>query len=411
MAAGLPSRITGMEISAQTVLTDLQAVGCEVEIDGDLITATVPPWRPDLNDPFDLVEEVARIVGYGNVPSALPPAPSGRGLTKPQRLRRRVGRTLAGAGFVEVVSFPFVGTEDLDALGLDSADERRTTLRLANPLSAEQPLMTTTLLPGLLKALNRNVGRGATDVALFETATVTLPRGGEGAPILAVDRRPTDAEFDELTKALPAQPQHLGLVAAGAAEPNGWWGEGRSVDWSDAVSAVLEVVEALGLQAEVRATTLAPWHPGRCAEFVVDGAIVGRAGELHPRVCVAYAVPARTVAAEVDLDRLMELAPDESRAPSFSAYPVAKEDVALVVDATMPAAEVELALRQGAGELLESLRLFDIYTGSQVGAGQKSLAFAMRFRAADRTLREGESSAARDAAVAVAVERCGAVQR
>ncbi len=411
MAAGLPSRITGMEISAPTVVTDLRAVGCDVETHGDTITAVVPPWRPDLNDPFDLVEEVARIVGYVNVPSVLPTAPSGRGLTKPQRLRRRVGRTLAGAGFVEVVSFPFVGTEDLDALGLDAADERRTTLRLANPLSAEQPLMTTTLLPGLLKALNRNIGRGAADVALFETATVTLPRGGEGAPILAVDRRPSDAEFDELTKALPAQPQHLGLVAAGGADPNGWWGEGRPVDWSDAVSAVLEVVEALSLRAEVRATSLAPWHPGRCAEFVVDGAIVGRAGELHPRVCAAYAVPARTVAAEVDLDRLMELAPEEIRAPSFSAYPVAKEDVALVVDADVPAAEVEHALRQGAGELLESLRLFDIYTGSQVGAGQKSLAFALRFRAPDRTLREGEASAARDAAVAAAVERCGAVQR
>jgi phenylalanyl-tRNA synthetase beta chain len=139
--------------------------------------------------------------------------------------------------------------------------------------------------------------------------------------------------------------------------------------------------------------------------------VLGYAGELHPRVCSAYGVPPRTVAAEIDLDRLMELAPDEVRAPSYSSYPVAKEDVALVVDAAVPAAEVEAALREGAGPLLESIRLFDVYTGDQAGAGHKSLAFALRFRAPDRTLTEHETAAARDAAVALAAERTGAVQR
>ena len=139
--------------------------------------------------------------------------------------------------------------------------------------------------------------------------------------------------------------------------------------------------------------------------------MVGHAGELHPRVCAAYGVPARSVAAEVDLDALFALAPDQVRAPSFSSYPVAKEDVALVVEASVPVAEVEEALRAGAGELLESVRLFDVYTGAQVGAGKKSLAFALRFRAPDRTLTEDEASAARDAAVRCAAERLGAVLR
>ena len=408
---GLPARITGMEISADTAVANLRAVGCEVDLDGPTVFASVPPWRPDLNDPFDLVEEVARIVGYDQIPSVLPPAPSGTGLTREQRLRRRVGRTMAGAGYVEVISFPFVGTDELDRLGLDAADERRTVLTLANPLSSEEPSMTTTLLPGLLKAVARNAGRGLTDVALFETATVTLPHGAGPAAILPVDRRPTEGEFADLDKALPAQPLHLALVASGERGPSGWWGEGRVAGWQDAVAAVDAVCAALGVEPVVRAASRAPWHPGRCAEFAVGDLVVGHAGELHPKVCTAYGVPVRAVAAEIDLDVLLRLAVEVVPAPSFSSYPVAREDVALVVDESVPAAELEQALRDGAGELIESVRLFDVYEGDQAGAGKKSLAFRLRFRASDRTLTVEETSAARDAAVAVAAERCGAVQR
>ena len=133
--AGLPARITGMQIDAATTVAHLRAVGCTVDVDGDRLTVTPPPWRPDIGDPHDLVEEVARIVGYEDVPSLLPDAPSGRGLTRVQRLRRRVGRVVAGAGCVEVISFPFVGPATFDALGLPAGDVLRRTVRLANPLS------------------------------------------------------------------------------------------------------------------------------------------------------------------------------------------------------------------------------------------------------------------------------------
>ncbi len=349
IAVDLPARVTGMPIDEATTLAHLEAVGCDLEVDGARVTATPPPWRPDLTDPYDLVEEVARLVGYDQVPSVLPTPPSGRGLTRAQSLRRRVGRTLAGAGYVEVVSFPFIGTAELDRLGLPVDDERRTTLRLANPLSAEEPSMTTTLLPGLLKALGRNTGRGATSAALFESATVTLPHSGGPAPIYGVDRRPTPGELDDLDKALPHQPLHLALVGSGEHEADGWWGPGRGVSWADAVDAVRATAEAVGLEVDVVPAARAPWHPGRCAEVRVGDAVLGHAGELHPKVCQAYGVPPRTVAAEVDLDRLLELAPDGVRAPSFSDFPLAKEDVALVVDAAVPAADVEAALRSGAG--------------------------------------------------------------
>ncbi len=271
--------------------------------------------------------------------------------------------------------------------------------------------MTTTLLPGLLRTAGKNVGHGNVDVAIFETGTVTLPRHAGPAAILPVDRRPTDEEFAALDAALPAQPLHLAVVATGDTTSGGWWGAARPVTWADAVEAVRSVAAALGLEITVRPAELSPWHPGRCAELSVSGEVVGHAGEVHPTVCHAFGLPKRTVAAEVDLDLLLERAVHLRQAPTFSSYPVAKEDVALVVDASVPASAVEAALREGAGELLESIRLFDVYTGDQVGEGRKSLAYALRFRAPDRTLKEGEAAAARDAAVALAAERTGAVQR
>jgi phenylalanyl-tRNA synthetase beta chain len=331
-------------------------------------------------------------------------------LTLAQSLRRRVGHTMAGEGFVEVLDFPFVGSADLDRLGLEADDPRRRLLRLANPLSTEEPFMTTTLVPGLLRTVARNVSRGAADLALFETSPVTRPRGLRPAPILPVDRRPDDAEWKALNEALPEQPLHLAFALCGERDRSGWWGAGRPAAWSDAVETARRVAEVLGLDLRVRPATLAPWHPGRCAELVVAGTPVGHAGELHPRVCRAFGVPARTIVAELDLDALIERAQPPT-APRFSSFPVAKEDVALVVDADLPAAELAATLREGAGPLCESVRLFDLYTGDQIGEGRKSLAFALRFRAPDRTLTEREAGEARDAAVRLAAERHGAEQR
>ena len=165
----------------------------------------------------------------------------------------------------------------------------------------------------------------------------------------------------------------------------------------------------------VRAARREPWHPGRCAELLVDTGDalqpIGYAGELHPRAIAALGLPARTVALELDLTALAAYAEDLDVGPAISGFPLAKEDVAVVVDEDVTAAAVEDALRAGAGELLESLRLFDVYRDERLGAGRKSLAYALRFRAPDRTLTVEEASAAKDAAVAEAARRVGAVQR
>ncbi|WP_310528051.1 phenylalanine--tRNA ligase subunit beta, partial [Nocardioides sp.] len=251
----LPARISGIEIAHETTVDNLTAVGCDVSLDGETLNALAPSWRPDLTDPYDLVEEVVRIVGYDQVPSVLPPAPPGRGRTEAQRLRRRVGLTLAGAGLVETISYPFVGEADWDRLDLPGDDDRRTALRVVNPLNSEEPLLATTLLPGLIKALARNVGRGNTDVALFETSLVFAPTGDERAPILGVERRPTDEEWAAIEKAVPSQPMHLAIALTGHAEEAGWWGAGRAASWADAIGAIRTLAAELGVDLEVASTT------------------------------------------------------------------------------------------------------------------------------------------------------------
>ncbi|MFK0102980.1 phenylalanine--tRNA ligase subunit beta [Streptomyces sp. NPDC091040] len=415
MPADHPDKVAGVAYGRETVVRRLQEVGCDVYGQDELLVTT-PSWRPDLTEPNDLAEEVIRLEGYENLPSTLPTPPSGRGLTDRQRLHRRVGRALAGAGYVEALNYPFIGEAVLDQLGLEADDARRRTVQLVNPLSDEEPSLRTTLLPGLLGALRRNDGRGSHDLALFETGLVFLPTGEETKPVrLPVDRRPSDADIASLNAALPRQPRRAAVVLAGAREQAGWWGKGRPADWADSVEAARTVAREAGVEVIVRADRHAPWHPGRCAALYVavagEETLFGHAGELHPRVVKELHLPERTCAMEVDLDVLEQAVDGVLRAPRISAFPVATQDVALVVGQDVPAADVERALHEGAGELLESLRLFDVFTGEQIGEGNKSLAYALRFRAADRTLTVDEASAARDAAVALAAERTGAVLR
>ncbi|MGZ4604206.1 MAG: phenylalanine--tRNA ligase subunit beta-related protein, partial [Kineosporiaceae bacterium] len=186
---------------------------------------------------------------------------------------------------------------------------------------------------------------------------------------------------------------------------------GRPADWTDAVDAALLVGRTVGLPLTVVRDEHAPWHPGRCAKLEFAGVVVGHAGELHPKVVERLGLPPRTCAAELELDLLLEASGGIRAAEPVSTFPLAKEDVALVVDASVPAAAVEAALREGAGDLLESVRLFDVYTGPQIGEGRKSLAYALRLRAPDRTLTAAEAGAARDAAVRAAATLVGAVQR
>jgi len=414
MPADLPSRITGVAFDPEDVTAVLTGIGCAVEPDGDDLVVVPPSWRPDLGAGVDLVEEVARIRGYDAIPSVVPTPPPGRGLTAAQRHRRSVARALAEHGLVEVLSYPFVSPATHDALRLPPDDPRRRAVRLANPLSDEHPEMRTSLLPPLLDTLRRNVSRGAVDVGLFEMGLVVRPgEHAPPAPVPAVTTRPSDDDLAALAAAVPPQPLRVAAVLTGHRDLPGWDAAGRVADWTDAVAVAHAVASTLGVDLAAEPDEHPPWHPGRCARLAIPGepGVVGHAGELDPRVLAALGLPPRTVATELDLDRLLAAAPEIRRARPVSPYPLAKEDLALVVDEAVPAGTVAAALRDGAGDLLESVRLFDVFTGEQVGAGRKSLAFALRLRAPDRTLTAADLATARAAAVAAAHERTGAVLR
>lgn len=424
LPAGEAERLAGRPYPLETIVRRLREVGCAVAAgepagasasgagDAEIPSATTvlavtpPSWRPDLTRPADLVEEIARLESYDTIEPLLPQAPAGRGYTGRQRRLRAVSDDLAAAGLVETLTFPFFGDADLDRLEVPADDIRRRRVRVANPLDAQRPFLRTTLLPGLLDAVGRNLSRGHRDISLFEIGQVFLPRfGAPTMPQLPPDRRPTDGELAVLNAALPDQPRRVAAVLTGEWDRSGWWGPGRSADWADAIELARRIGRVSGTRLQPVPVQRAPFHPGRAAELRIGTWPVGIAGELHPRVLDGLGLPARSVALELTLDTIPE--PEPQAPPVLSPFPPVRVDLALTVPDGVSAGDVAAALRAGAGPLLESLRLFDVFTGDQVQAGHHSLAFALVVRATDRTLTAAEANQVRDAAAAEAASRYG----
>lgn len=411
LRSGLVSAVLGTRVEQEECVRLLEAAGVSVTALGDSLTLEVPSWRGDLVDPYDIVEEVGRHIGYDRIGLRVPVPPVSGGLDPVIRDRRAVLRAAAGIGFTEILTLPFASEEELDQLRIPADDERRRLIRLANPLAETHPYLRTTLLPGLLAAVGRNTSRSLTDLALFEQGRAYLADYEQTpAPRPGVSARPSDEELAQIEGAIPHQPHLLAGVVAGNWLPAGWAGPAVPADWTHVVVLAEAAAAAVGLTLTRRSAEMAPWHPGRCAELSLNGEVIGYAGELHPEVVRTLRLPERTAAVEFDLGILLAQARFGGTIGTLSSFPLAKEDVALIVGEDVPAAAVAEALTEGAGDLLESLALFDVYTGDQVGEGRKSLAFALRFRAG-RTLTDAEAAAARQAAVAVAVERFDAVQR
>ena len=399
------SKRIGLEISAATVKEKLEIVGCKVEGSGTF-TVTPPTWRTELFSQADLTEEVARNIGYDQIPSVLPPRKAAATLTASQKRRRVLAQSLVARGYTEILNFPFVNKDLIEKIGFKGA--RAESYKIANPMSEDQPYLRPHLLPGLFEAARRNYSRGFKSFALFEMGDIfrksidlvdgIFPETG---------KRPTDKQIADIFASVPTQLSFLAGVLVGQVHGENWQGKGRNYDWSDAVGAVEVLLTLLGIEYKIERSDLAPWHPGRCAEFVVDGKPVAHAGEIHPRVIAEFALPERSAAWALNLDAL-PASPLVSPKP-VGVMPAAVQDIALVVDQKITAAELTAALKAGAGELLESIELFDRY--DKLGDGKVSLAFTLTFRAPDRTLKTEEVSAAREAAAAEAAKRCGATVR
>lgn len=409
MSVRRPSQIAGVEYSPETVIGRLEEVGCAVQWDEEKLTVKPATWRLDLSMSADLVEEVLRLEGLEDIPSIVPQAPAGGGLTPRQRRRRAIGHALAYSGYAEILPTPFIANDVFDQWGLAKDDIRRETVRVQNPLDADYATLGTTLLPSMLEAVRRNVTRGQGSVTLFGQEQVTIKRGSGRSPMLDVTGRPSDAEVQDLLATLPEQPLHVATVGAGLIDHQGPWGEGRAYTWEDAIESARIVARAADVELSVRAGEMLPWHPGRCAELVVDGEVVGYAGELHPQVLEKVGLPKRTCAMELNVDALP--VNPTLPAPVLSAFPTLLQDVALIVDEEVPSEAVRRAVVEGAGELVEKVELFDVYRSPLLGDGKKSLAFAITFRAKDRTLTDDECSEARLKAVELAQERFGAQMR
>ncbi|MBN7794934.1 phenylalanine--tRNA ligase subunit beta [Microbacterium esteraromaticum] len=407
---GFADGVVGVDYTDDEVVGALEMIGAEVAAQGDGWFVIPPSWRPDLTDKWTLVEEIARIHGLDRIPSVLPVPPSGRGYTALQQGRKRVADAVAAAGLVETPSFPFT-TEQLNDLHGSATGDHLPSIRLANALDGQAPFLRRSLLPALVQTAHRNISRGLVDLGLFEVGSVFTPEEGVtyGTDFIPpLGERPDDETLAALNAAIPPQPRHIAALFAGNITPRQPGRPAEHVDLADALDVVRVIGVAAGVDIDVAQTQRAALHPGRAGALSVRGEQIGYVGELHPQVSADADLPGRVVVFELDLDRLLTLAGERVVVESLSTYPAATQDVSLVVGVEVPAAEVRAALVEGAGDLLESVRLVDDYRGEGLGDGQKSLSYALRFRASDRTLTAAEASEAKLAGVAVATQRFGA---
>ncbi|OKL49200.1 phenylalanine--tRNA ligase subunit beta [Boudabousia marimammalium] len=435
------TKLIGVEYSRDDVVSALTKIGCEVSGEGDVLTVVPPTWRPDLVGSAHLVEEIARLGGYDELPSVVPQARiSEAGLSDSVALRRQVAQALAASGHTQVISYPFIG-QSHDLQGFAEDDPRRQALALANPIANDAPRLRTSILDTLLTVAQRNIARGNSSLSLYELGMVTRPAGTPAAVMPEV-QTPSVEQVAAIRSQVPAQPWHVGGVLAGSTAPEGVLVDRRSYDWADAIESAQLVASTIGvellvaqpiLEGEVPAhinpralqgqgievvtrDSLAPFHPGRVAQLRIKVGkkqqTVGYAGELHPRVVDAFNLPRRACAFELDLQALGQVTGlSPLQVSPISTYPMGKEDIAVIVDEQITAGELLADIMRTGGELLEDAYLFDVYRSDQLPEGKKSLAFSLQTRGSDHTLTAEEQATVRERVLASLAKRFGAEHR
>jgi phenylalanyl-tRNA synthetase beta chain len=391
LRAARVARILGTKVPTAEMETILRGLGCAVHAEGDDLIVVPPTFRADLEREIDLIEEVARIHGLDKIPVTLPARRSGRGgLTRAQAQARLIEDLLVGAGLCQVITYSFGDEKWADRLRLPADDARRAGVVLANPLSVDQSVMRTMLLPGLLGAAQKNATVREEKAPLFEMGRVFRPGSEE----------------------LPEEKLHVGFVVTGVWGGDSWLQSGIAVDYFRGKGLIERLSRGLHAPLGFERAREPFLHPGRCAAVKdAQGQDVGWVGEIHPLVMQAYDLRGAGVAAELDVAALLGASSDLATFRDLLAYPMVEQDVALVVDVDVPAAAIMDSLRRAGGALLESVEVFDLYEGEQLAPGKKSLALRMSFRAADRTLSEAEVNRLREKMVARAGAELGAVLR
>ena len=400
---GFANSLMGVDYSGNEIEAVLRDIGAQVNSEAEGLRVTAPSWRPDLKDKTDLVEEIARISGYDRIPSLLPVAPPGRGLTRAQHFRSASLNALAAAGCTEVLSYPFVSSYSNETFG----DGKKAVL-LANPIQEDAGQLRISLLPGLIETARRNLSRGLNDLAIVEHGSVFFASSAKAPEFPETNSRPSADQIANLEAGIPTQPKHLAGLFLGSRLGQQPGSKSVAAGVEDALEAARAVGSSVGVEFELRQSTPKGLHCGRSGELLVGGVLVGVVGELNPTVSKSNDLPRTVGVFELDMDKLFELAPESIQAKPLGTLPAATQDLSLVVDLEIPASQVLAAVREGAGELLELITLTDDYRGSNVPEGKKSLTFALRFRALDRTLTQAEATEARDSGVAMAKSKFNA---
>ena len=380
------NKILGRSVRPDLQVAKLRSIDIEVTSDGPPIEVAVPTFRPDLKREIDLVEEVGRLVGFETIPSTVPPGRSG-GLTTEQVTERRVKVALAGLGLFEAWTPSFMSEQELNDLGLRPDHPARKLVRLANPMTADEAGMRTSLMPGLLRSLAGTIAHQAGSAALFEIARI----------------------YEPTQDILPQEAPMLGIVCAGERRQKDWNADAQVWDFF-AMKGVLEsLLRGLGIaDTALEPVHGPPFHPTRAASIRIGELPLGALGEIHPDVCDRFNVPERTVALEISLSALYARLPDRPRIGELTKFPPNFIDLAVVVPDDVAAQVVEDGIREFGRPEVTSVRLFDLYKGEQIGTGNKSLAYALELRASDGTMTDDQAVEVRDRIVKGLAERTGA---
>jgi phenylalanyl-tRNA synthetase beta chain len=387
-------------VEVQEILCRLDFV-CEL-CGPDSLLVNVPPYRQDLLEEIDLIEEVARLYGYEQIVSTIPVGALAQSGQRPalSRIRELTGGAMMAAGLDEVITYSFIGESDLDRLNILGDSPLRRVTPIQNPLREEQGILRPLLLASLIDTLNTNYKRKQTRVGLFELGTVFSPAHPPLAEETAPDRAGVclqDVRAAGDRGALPEERLHLGFVACGEVD-RGWQEPAGARDFFYAKGIAEQALEVLGISgASWEPVTDYPMlHPGRTARILVAGEPIGVVGEVHPEVLRNYELSTRVVACEIDLTSLLPMAQLDARAQALPRYPGSARDLAIIVPLETPAGRVQDVIMAAGGDLLRECRLFDVYQGAQVPAGCRSLGYNLLFQSLERTLTDEEVTAAYD---------------
>ncbi|MYC78090.1 phenylalanine--tRNA ligase subunit beta [Candidatus Poribacteria bacterium] len=378
--------VLGTTLEAAEMVQILNRLGFDVDTTGEVYHVTVPTFRADVTREVDLIEEIARVYGYDNIPTTLPkgdiPVPAPNPKTE---VRRRIKHFLLAAGMMEAVNYSFCDPNCFDKIRLKADDPLRNTLQLRNPLSPEMSVLRTTLTPGVLENAQRNRNHQIDTIALFEIGGVFL-HNGEG------DR--SDLGIATL------EPERVTGILAGQVGEGVYSDPYRPPDFFDIKGLVEGMLEVCGVvDWTLQKTDVPTFHPGRNAEVVLDDRRIGVFGEVHPEVLENYDLPYKAYLFEFDLEGLAEATTFAKRFEPISIYPKVARDLAIVVDteilSDMP---TELIYTTG-GDAVDSVRLFDVYEGEQVPEGKKSLAYTITYHSATETLTDKAVNALHDEVV------------